>query len=66
MKVCGNCGIEIGTLDGDNLCASCDNAESVAELKRKRRNARRRERDAVMRSLGLTKVRGALGGVYWE
>ncbi|MGD0768111.1 MAG: hypothetical protein ABSB42_07950 [Tepidisphaeraceae bacterium] len=30
------------------------------------RSARRRERDQVLRDLGLTKVRGALGGTYWE
>ncbi len=27
---------------------------------------RRAERDDAMRSLGLKKVRGALGGTYWE
>lgn len=36
------------------------------EQKRERRNRIRRERDAALRSLGLTKVRGALGGTYWE
>ncbi len=30
------------------------------------RNATRRERDGVLRSLGLVKVRGGLGGTYWE
>ena len=30
------------------------------------RNYNRRERDQVMRDLGLKRVRGALGGVYWE
>ena len=30
------------------------------------RNRSRRERDDAMRSLGLVRVRGALGGVYWE
>jgi hypothetical protein len=30
------------------------------------RNYNRRERDKVMRDMGLTRVRGGLGGVYWE
>lgn len=35
--------------------------------KRKKRNAARKERDDVMRSLGLTKVRGEVSGrTYWE
>jgi hypothetical protein len=37
-----------------------------AEAARQRRNARRRERDQAMRDLGLRKVRGNLGGTYWE
>jgi len=42
--------------------------EAERELaKRKRRNASRKERDDVMRSLGLTKVKGAVSGrTYWE
>lgn len=36
------------------------------QAKRERKNAARREQDAVCRSLGLVKVRGALGGTYWE
>jgi hypothetical protein len=62
MKVCEKCGDEIGTKDGDNLCGPCDNGR---RLNAKRRAARR-ERDAIMRSMGLTKVRGALGGIYYE
>jgi hypothetical protein len=60
MKVCERCGDEIATKDGDNLCAKCE-AQPVRKTKR-----RRSERDAVMRSLGLVKVKGALGGTYWE
>ena len=30
------------------------------------RQLRQRERDDALRSLGLVKVRGAQGGVYWE
>jgi hypothetical protein len=63
MKVCEKCGDEISTRDGDNECDAC--AEG-----RKRRNAKakanRRAREAAMRSCGLVKVRGALGGTYWE
>ena len=43
---------------------------SFTEKKRIRKNAlarkRRKERDDVMKSLGLKKVRGAMGGTYWE
>lgn len=35
-------------------------------VKNMRRNAARRDRDQAMRDLGLVKVRGALGGTYWE
>ena len=30
------------------------------------RNAARRAKDQAMRDLGMAKVRGALGGTYWE
>ena len=66
MKVCENCGIEIDGRDGDNFCRACDAAENKKTLTRQRAKNRRRERDAVMRSCGLVKVRGALGGTYWE
>ena len=39
-------------------------ARRVAKRARAREN--RRAHDDAMRSLGLTKVRGNLGGVYWE
>lgn len=64
MKVCEKCGDEIYTRDGDNRCPSCDEARSKA--KRESARLRRRERDNAMRSLGLVKVRGAMGGTYWE
>ena len=64
MKFCENCMTEIGTRDGDNLCAKCDAA--VANGKRRKANKQRREREAILRAFGLTKVRGALGGTYWE
>jgi hypothetical protein len=67
VKVCENCGVEIGGRDGENLCEACDMAQGRKKTLRNRRAAmRRREREAVMRSFGLAKVRGALGGTYWE
>lgn len=64
MKVCEVCGDEIYTKDGDNRCSKirCQNV-SDAPKKRKRRPS---QRDAVLRSLGLVKVKGALGGTFWE
>lgn len=38
----------------------------VSARKRDKRNKLRRERDQAMRDLGLKKVKGALGRVYWE
>ena len=64
MKVCERCGLEIATRDGDSLCEACDQAK--AEGRRVRRKASRLEREAALRSLGLVKVKGALGGTYWE
>lgn len=43
-------------------CEAC----KAKELARQRRNAMRRERHAVMTSLGMTRVRGNLGGTYYE
>lgn len=57
MKVCEKCGEEIGTKDGDNHCGKCH---------KKDRAKRRKEREDVLRSCGLVKVRGAMGGTYWE
>jgi len=62
MKVCETCGEEIATRDGENQCEECERKARVS----KRRKAARQERDAVMRSLGLVKVKGAMGGIYWE
>lgn len=62
MKVCEICGEEIGGGDGENRCERCENRE----VTRKVRNQARRGREEALRSCGLVKVRGALGGVYWE
>jgi hypothetical protein len=40
--------------------------EAKKEQKRLARNKARRDRDQSMRDLGLVRVRGSLGGVYWE
>ena len=65
MKVCESCGDEIGTKDGENRCAKCEN-EQASKAKKAARNKPRRERDQVMRDCGLVKVRGAMGGTFWE
>ena len=72
MKVCEICGCSIdGTRDGENRCPSCEDIEEASRTetvkqRRAKANCLRHERDAAMKSLGLVKVRGALGGVYWE
>lgn len=63
MKVCEVCGIEISTRDGDNRCMKCEEASKAKKAKARKA---RKERDEAMRSCGLVKVRGALGGTYWE
>jgi len=65
MKVCTNCGEEIGTNDGENLCRDCEFGKRSAQAKAKR-NAARKARESALRSCGLVKVRGAMGGTYWE
>ena len=65
MKICEKCGIEIGTKDGENRCEPCDVLAFSLRMK-KLRAKQRRERADIMQSLGLVKVRGALGGTYWE
>jgi len=62
MKFCEKCGVEISTKDGENLCQDCENGKRLNE----KRKAARRAREAALRSCGLVKVRGALGGTYWE
>jgi len=52
-------GDEIAKWQGKIVCKDCH--------KREKANYRRKERNELMRSLGLTKVRGAVSGrVYWE
>ena len=66
MKVCANCGEECYGGDKETLCNKCDICETKEQLRRRRATANRKGREQVMRDLGLTKVRGAMGGVYWE
>jgi uncharacterized membrane protein YvbJ len=69
MKFCKNCGIEIDTQEGENYCADCDLLmanDDKAGLRRRRTKMRRKEREQVLKDLGLRKVYGSLGGVYWE
>ena len=73
MVECKNCKAEnFGKAAGKN-CSECGQPLETAEEKAKReaRNKRARnnarERDAIMRSMGLTKVKGAVSGqTYWE
>lgn len=45
----------------------CCGYENEARLRqRTKAQASRKARNEVMKSLGLTKVRGGLGGIYWE
>ena len=62
MKNCERCGIEIDTKDGENTCAECENKIRIS----RKANRARREREQALRDIGLVKVRGGLGGTYWE
>lgn len=45
----------------DNGCEACKERS-----KTKNKASRRKERDQMMKDCGLVKVKGALGGTYWE
>lgn len=64
MKVCRMCGDTICTKDGDNLCRICHDV--INRPKSRVSYKRRTKREQILRSLGLVKVTGQLGGVYWE
>lgn len=67
MKVCEDCGLEIDGGDADTRCQACELIEDSAALeKRQAQRQARRVRAQVMRDLGLVRVRGNLGGTYWE
>lgn len=53
--------------ENPNLTREAASSLAMAQMKKSgRRNKTRRDRDQVMRDMGLTRVRGALGGIYWE
>ncbi len=60
-RSCIRCGVVFSSIRAQDLCPDCRKRES-----RKRAYLRRKERESVLRDCGLVKVRGALGGVYWE
>jgi uncharacterized Zn finger protein (UPF0148 family) len=67
MKFCKSCGVEIYTRDGENLCRACEDAvDEGKKAKLQKARLTRKAREEALRSLGLVKVRGAMGGVYWE
>jgi hypothetical protein len=53
--------VEATTNHINNGCEACKERS-----KTKNKASRRKERDQMMKDCGLVKVRGALGGVYWE
>ena len=65
--MCGCAGAQKAGCGFEPRCAACEQKEIRDKAKRERANLRRKERDQLMRDLGLTKVRGAVSGrVYWE
>ena len=65
MKFCLICGEEIDTRDGENTCESCQREERN-KARRPRARENRKARESALRDSGLVKVRGVMGGVYWE
>jgi len=60
MKVCEKCGAEIYTRDGINRCPQ------GCKKTKKKTGLTATQRREILDSLGLTRVRGALGGIYYE
>ena len=58
LKVAGFCDY--------HFCGLDESDSVISEVKRLRHNKARRDRDQVMRDMGMVKVHGALGGTYWE
>ena len=66
---CSECGRRATVIGCQQwACYHCGRIHSVdmAQHRRLARNEARRERAACYRELGLIKVRGALGGAYYE
>lgn len=64
MKVCARCGDEIATKDGENTCPG--GCKRKKDGKYKQTKLSRKTREGILSDLGLVKVRGAMGGTYWE
>lgn len=63
MKVCQNCGDEIATPDGENECTACaDACEALREIYHQNLVGV----ENALYSLGLVRVEGICGGIYWE
>lgn len=58
--------IETGMTARQHVAAHPDCPLCAARRKTRARNEAARERAGAMRDLGLVRVRGNLGGVYWE
>lgn len=65
MKFCKYCMEEISTPDGVNTCEECETGLKTAR-KKAAAKLQRKLRDQALKDLGLIKVRGAMGGVYYE
>lgn len=55
-----------GTKTGKVFFTGLDQEDCKRWIRNKRANRNRKMRDSLMRDFGLVKVRGALGGTYWE
>lgn len=64
MKTCARCGDEIFTKDGENTCPG--GCKRRKDGKYRKSKLSRKVRESILSDLGLVKVRGALGGTYWE
>jgi len=65
--ICGMCGVyfaDCGT-SASPICPLCAR-EARRKARRERSRANRKAREEAYRALGLRKVKGALGGMYWE
>ena len=51
---------------GSVECDECEKRAERAKERNKRARDNRKAKDEALESIGLTKVKGALGGTYWE
>jgi hypothetical protein len=58
VKVCTKC-FQSPALAGKSHCESCKD-------KPRRKQQTRKERDAIYASIGMVRVKGAMGGTYYE